>query len=790
MNRIPFDVDFRAAFGFPTSAALIGPASHCIRGDINSRPPQYGIPGKISDSLDLEGLSQLLLVDDFIAHSEFVPAFDLANYLAASPLELATLGISDKFAKHPLAAGLGASGFLRLIAALAAIQGGMYRRAFMTLVAVERLIDSLVTKLEPHVVARLRASTLLLFCRLAQVLRLPGVSLDKLNAAVDILEVAKVAPPPGVSILEARSRLEVSPSAALAKLNEKQTIAELHEPTHVLGPFAAHYLHYVLARIYLEPGHWDEKKADAEIGESRQALEQCKHAGRIDPLRDAFLKLAHARLKITQGRLRPETARDLDKGMAELRTTIGQFRRHGFSPGEYLASRYWEEATSIAGDGSRMTSSSEDLQRQRQLYVLALESGVTRYQLESGEAYARKLFNYGRPLAAHRILQRTLNVHTDSFGASELADHPIWGKARELDVLTVSARDNSLKPDALWGLSRFAEDERKFVEEVSKPDVSAIVSISGPSGSGRRILIERIALARAIKDGAASGVIPPRVPTVDGSKRSIRDVQAELDDLDPELGAAMLLYDLDLWGKGAQRLVFQWLHSRGSAEKWGRRCYVSLVHTLEGARAKNLLIQPWVETLQPRYNWRAVPLAERPRDALLLARGFLVRALLEHGAYKNLDEAGKIIFTSYAGRYLREQFTEIAKLFLAMRAVAAGLRVEVDVFDANDGYTDYRKVSLEAIVRCLQSSNQVDVPPRSGRSRSVSRAQQSLGSDILRASAERVRELARLHGNRLSVLADAEGIPRSTLIREWTTRGVINAWYESGGRTRVTRKAR
>jgi hypothetical protein len=344
----------------------------------------------------------------------------------------------------------------------------------------------------------------------------------------------------------------------------------------------------------------------------------------------------------------------------------------------------------------------------------------------------------------------------------ELEADPIWKHALTLRDATESAADNGILPDVQWGLSAYAEKERDFVIRCRGEEPSALVSISGDDGSGRRILLERIAKARGL-----GGIV-----SVSAARRPAREIEADLERL-LATESGIVLHNLDLWDRQSQRVIEQILAK--PPVPW-RRFFATLTDRLEEVQRGNQLSPFLADVLHRRYTLPIEPLAGRPKDTLLLARGFLVRLLIAKGEYDTVEQAKDLIFTADAARHIRQNYTSVRDLYRAMEYVAEGLRVKVDLFDGSDRFSTLTKLPLEAILRLVPSESSAD--RGSGRRPRPSPARPA----ITEAAAETVRALAHEYGGRLSRVADEAGIPRSTLIRAWTRSGMLKVWRESGGR--------
>jgi tetratricopeptide (TPR) repeat protein len=767
MPEIPFAQELRQHLGYPSVPILVGPGSVC-RKLAETRPLSRLDPEFVFEKASLEGPQRILLIDELLAHGDYSAAYDLTTYLASSPSEFPSSGSEPE--------GLGQSAlenmaFLREVAALAAIQGGLYRRADVTLLQARQLLRSIrsTSLVKPLLVANRH----LLLARLAQVQGLPQFSLREVLKAKQLFKDAG-REPRGIEILEARSELHRDPSAALKILDDCRDEDQIGSQAHVLGPLAGHYFHYLKGRAHLELEQWQEAKEGFEA--SRAALDENAHAGVANPLRVAFLGIGLARTKIGRGKLGLEGDRQVDEGLKQVREAIGIFRQLNFTAGEYQAFSYWLAQADVSAQSAGAT-----IQYHKDLHDLAQRSGVLRFEVDSGFSYAKQLFDYGRPIAASAVLDRLMvgappkdtdaaakgsestAKDSESFAAELLSD-PVWVNCQSLQVLTKHAMDNSISPRALWGLSKYAHAELSFVEAVCQQADRGIVSVYGPSGSGRRLLLDRLAKAR--------GGPRTQVDVVSGVKRSFQTVRSALDNALAR-NADVVLYDVDLWAPETQHRMAEAIRRTPDSLP---RIFAALSERLEVAEHKTMLVPGMLSLLPVEFTWNIDPLVSRPQDTLLLARGFLVSALQARGA--SLEEVRPLIFTSAAANFIRDRYSQIRELAYAMKLLASGLRLEFDVFDSEGGNTQYKKVPHEVVSRLLAHASPVGKSSPGGRAM----AGKDVSEDILAPTEARVQELAIEFKGKLQDLAARYKIPRTSLIRAWKDLDLLDVWYEAGGR--------
>lgn len=739
----------RLMSGLPACRTMYGADAGCIRaGQPIGRIRSLDDALEACAALGLRGPERVHLVDDLLAHGEYRAAFDLASVVAVDPLFDST---QDE-AHHLQPEDLGAIVTMRLLAAVAAIQGGLYRRAYSSLIQAR------------HVLQRLRCCNTreafeltidVLFCRLAQGLALPQRALEFVAA----LEARKSPTLVGLPLLKARSELDHDPATALDTLNDGRVVGELDRPDHILGHHARYYFHYFMCRASLDLGDWD--KADSELSYATERLALLRHLDHEDTLRYAFLKIAGARIKIGRTRSLRDGVREFDQGRKMLREAIYAFRREQFTPGEYVASKYLVQ-TDEPGPAT-----AERIRAARDVYSLARASNILRFQADAAVIYAHLSLDYGRPNAVHAALG-PFSEPPPPF-MRELSSSPTWKEANRLFNDTRDAIHNGIDPLAMWGMSRYARDELDFVKTVVG-DRSAIATASGLPGSGRRILLERISRARQ-PDQLPRSSPATWLHVIAANPASpfdtVNEFKAQL-----KAGSNLVLLDFDLWGSDAQaRACTVMSDADKAAADWRQRVYVTLTDSFESALINNRLVPACLDFIQSRFACTIEPLEKRREDTLLLARGFLVTALYARGAFETLQEAKQVIFSSDAAKHIYETHSHIGRLYKTMLSVASQLRPAFDIYDSVDSYTSYKTVSLDVIRRLTETTTMEseDSPVAAGR-------------DLLHANADQVRELAKRYRGRLSALAADVNIARATLIRSWKERGLMDIWYEEGGR--------
>jgi tetratricopeptide (TPR) repeat protein len=693
--------------------------------------------------MGISGADRILLVDDLFAHAEYAAAYDLALYLASSR-DLYGLTLS----KSGLDEALGRICFLRLLAILAAIQGGLYHRARTSLVRVEQLLPS-VDKTD-DVSRVLRGNYELLWGRLAQVQSLPIRALEHFQNAKDIFLQTRCGLPRGVDLLDSRSQLRAE-STEIALSSVVGNTPRL-DRNSLFGMFEAHYRSYLLARAAFEKGDWETALEKFDDADSELRLQS--HDGLIDPIRGAYIKMGIARTIIGRAAQPPGKPRELESGLNALLEAQSVFRKHHFTPGEFVAHRHF--CLAKVGGSDDNTS----LQLLKTVSSVGRMTGVLRFQLEADLLYAQALYRYGRPNAARAAINYINASEHDEFSA-ELVDTRLWREVTSLKQATNRALDNAVEPLEPWGISDYATREREFVESASESDI--IISAYGSAGSGRRLFLERISEAR----GCGSNLV-----VVTGGDREMKG-KGKVAEIVEHLSARIpvILYDFNEWAVDTQDQV---ILAVANNPQYAKRTYLTLTRPLADAQIGSQLAPRVESTLTPGA-WMIDPLSTRREDTLLLARGFLVRTLRRSGGAKKEDPK-RLIFTSNSARYLKTKYSHIGDLYRAMRFFAYRLRMQYDVLHESDGHL---KVPLEAIERYLTTppdSTDMSVALASGKDRV------HLGQEIKQADSVTVQKLAKQFGGRLSKLAIAAGIPRSTLIRYWQKDGLMDAWHDAGGR--------
>lgn len=678
--------------------------------------------------------SPLTQIDELLAHGEHRDAFEQANLMACRTGAFARASE----VRGPIQYGETAA-MLRLQAGLAALRGGSYDEGRGAIKQAEYTIEGL--KPSPAK-ALLSLNRLLLATRLAQASALPDSARVLLGLARQALsertiKELELATPRGFDLLDCRNDLQFKAPEALARLRALPPVEREPSSQHILGQFAAFYFHYLVGLACLSIGNWDLANEQLTLAEAEAAS---RHDGQVDQVRHAYLRLARARARIgsTAGQVTDRTGRQT--GTTGLLDVRSQFRRLRFAPGEYLAYRTWLDSVTVDEESRDHFN--------RELWTLAKSTGVWRFRLDAAVRYAESLRQAGRPVTATAILSSTM---AEPCPLTEAASDPDWNRAKSLEQALSTAATNAVAWDQPWGMSAYAHDELAFVKKASV--TKGIVSTSGPTGSGRRVLLERIFRSRGLE----------RVSVVTADRRQPHDIPSEIQS-HVHAGRAIILRRLDTWPPDLQRQIAPVLQALDH-----RLLGVSLTRPLRRALDESTLVAEFSSFLLEADTWDIQPLAERPKDVLLMARGFLIRALERRDFFPDSDTIRRIVFSSSAAKLLRDRRWTIAGLYEAMGNAATYMREELDLYDAEDGF---KRVALSAVARHVAEDD------------TRSRASVLGGIDVLNATHKDVAALAEQYKGKLAALARDAGVSRSTLVYQWETLGLMPTWKANGGRKR------
>lgn len=729
--------ELRARLQLPPAKQLWGADVDCLWPETPSVPGDLLTavlyePDRALEGLGLSGGHALTLFDELLVHGRFVAAQDLAVYLAFISC------VVPRGAREPRQ-DLRLPIFFLQKAALAAIEGGYYGRASAVLVQAHGLLQ----RLPPSEDAALcEANNHLLRGRLSQLLELSDESMRQLTAAERRFP-ASLGRPAGLELIQLRSRLRPDPAGVGRALGDLSPPNREDWRSHLLGGFAEYYYEYLLARVALRVEDWADA-VDA-FGRAQGALSRSNHRGHPDPVRTGYILMGRGTALVEQGH-EVDSRPGIDKGLRLLIEARAQFRSHDFAPGEYVA-----YAEHIRLQRKTHESAVSPVQLYRELQRVARRARVPLYMLEAGYSHAHALSATGR-LNAANVAAQEVKQELERQSPGVLATHRLWRKLDGLLTSTGSARDNAVEPDAPWGMSTYATQECEDVRKVVR--LGCLVSVHGPAGSGRRLLLARIHEARKQ---------PGTLWLIDRQARSATDPVADAERL-LRAGEPVLLHDLDTWPQGTQHALVSLLQANPT---WSSRAYATLTESLEATER----VAPSLANLLAEGTFDIEPLTGRRPDRLLLARGLLVRGLI--GKLGDRDRAKDYFFTGDALTYIDDRYSTVGDLNRAMRLLAVRMHPERDVIIAGDGRF---RVPAETIRKYLPASRSLDDRSHVSTAR-MTAAASALGPEELRAAdAAMVRSLRHeFHGN-LRALAAAYGIKRPTLIRHWTKTGVIDEW--------------
>ena len=649
----------RKTLGFPVIAELWGIRSRCLWKDANAAAAAIELLRRNPEAAPrrrrlASGPNRLALFDELLVHSRFRAAHDFASYLAATlPLRKRQRDVAADGWTRTIDFRVVA--FLRLKAVLAAVEGGLYQRARAELLEIEGSLRDLPRGDESC--RLLRANLELVWGRLLQLFFLPVAARARLTQAQDLFEAIGLGLPRGFGLLKDRTGIRRDYRMAEDEFTTVVFSEQGEAGVNIYGGLAHHYTHYLRARAALQAEQWTT--ALGHFNHAKNALDAYSHNGSPDPIRLGYTVLGKGRTLAGRGVI--GTKSDVDTGLRLLLEARWLFRECEFKPGEYVAYRHYIQAKRT----TQGQPSIADVPLLKEAMRLGAGSHVPVFGLESGVAYATALYDAGRPNASQLALREVLNIEHDDV-AVELRETKQWKEALALKALTLNARENGVAPLELWGVSGYAEREREFV--VSSTKAGWVVSAYGPPGSGRRLLLTRISEARG-QHG--------KPWTVEGSRRERKDV---IGDLKSRLRGShwVVLYDLDLWSRDLQHDVVLLLEKHPA---WQQRVYATLTVPLMDIETPAPTL---AATLTPG-TWAIDPLLDRLQDSLLLARGFLIRALGQRFGPNPRVDLKNIIFTGEACNYIRHRYTRISELLTAMRYLAYRLSLERNLIEVSYG---------------------------------------------------------------------------------------------------------
>lgn len=727
---------------FPPMRQLWGEHSVCIWNDRETSPLAAARvlrqdPEAACEQLELRDDQRLLLVDELLAHTRFTAAADLAAYMAA------TASLSPQWSQGR---DQYVQVYLRLKGAQAAMEASAHGRARSVLLQVKTLCARLP---ECELTALLRANWHLLSGRLSQLSFLTLRSKTRLLEAQAAFTAAKDLPP-GFQLLLLRNEMDWNPVETRFRLQELDPSTVAWSPGHVLAGYGEHYLEYLRGRADLATRSWEE--ARQRFVSAAQLLPVHGHAGFADPIRQGYCLLGEGRALVELG-TSERIAAFVEEGLGLLLKARWQFKTEAFPPGEYLAYRAYSVAKARNERNRGMS-----LKRLKEVATLATRTRIIPFQVEAGLDYAIALHDEGRIALTRSTLKDVIRVADDSM-AGEVREGEQWRRVLALVKRVENARQNGVDPFELWGVSEYALKESEFVRKAVEQGL--LVSVFGQKGCGRRILITRIANARG--QGGSLHVLY-------GENRSRAEV---LEEFERQFTAhtPTILYDFDVWPVDVQLDVFRRLQEL-QPEAFART-YITLRGPLVGAELGNQLA-PGLSDWFYQGNIEITPLQARVEDTLLLARGYLIHALISRGVAS--EDAKNLIFTGDACTFILHTFFHLTDLNQAMRYLASRLDMRRDVLVES---AERSRIPAEVLRRELRPRT-AESPGRPKDSRpNVGRRRGGSRPEILIADRAQVIDLYRRFKGKISPMADFHGIPRSTLIKRWTQSGMMKVWNEA-----------
>jgi hypothetical protein len=709
-------------------------------------------PDEVVDEIKGDAAQAIKWVDEFMVHTDFGAAHELASYLACVPALARRVTSSST--------GDDAVAYLKLKAILADVEGGAYDRARAQLLQVSAQVDrGRHGELRPL----LQANVELLWGRLLQLQWLHVESRKRLDAA-RALFAPRFGVPDGFALLEYRSRLQGGWRDHGREVPELTAPAEADPRNNLWGGLYAHYHLHLRTVAELNRDHL----ADAAklVSRSTRMIVRDGHPMFPDPIRLGYATLCRGRALSRQGLMSGGSTLAAEEGIALLNEARWAFRSREFVPGEYLAYNDYLE-TRMALD--TRTEAAQD----KQFWVpllkeskrLGQRSGVPLFRLEAGLRYAQALIDTGRLNAARDSVQDLSPIGEGPL-EQELKDSRLYRDAAALIAWTKDARTNAVDPREPWGISTYAiVEELSFVKSLVDNQNAGPVSVyapHAPSGCGRRIFINRLIEARR-QAGRTREVGGDRFD----AQEALHVIRLVLRD-----GGNVILYELDTWQPRLHAAVAGLLEKHPA---WCPRVYATI--TVPALQFET--VAPTLGRLfLPECTFEVKPLSERPNDKLLLARGSLIRELLRRPVGRartdRILDPRKIVFTGQCCAQLRARDIGIGELNTAMRLLARRLRPSRDVIFVANGVV---KVTAEALERHLWAQVPRREPiTRAMAERKVPSTSGALpGAEIKYADAAKVAQLATRYSS-LSRLASDAGLGRTTLIEAWKRGGVMKIW--------------
>jgi len=792
MIQLAYENEIRKSLGYPRVPETVDKFSACALGDMEGVRSFLKLL-RFEPKLVFEkyGRETIGLFDDLRCHSQTGAAKDFFLYLDARP-ELVNSFFSLSEAIRERIPSVLDRIFLKLKAAQCDFDGGLYESARPCLHQAEHLASGLKEYVKERseytkCAELLRANLAILWARFHQLCERPCASRQAFLAAEGLFGEAQRELPKHFSLLRIRTDMQsdVTIDSAINELNairapsedelaknpEIKLTKDFADSESVYGFYAAHYYYYLKGRVALKKEEYEKVLRAVDL--SRRALREVLHAQNVNPIRSAFLDLMEGRAFTRIGNL-GGTREHRETGIRLLLRVQSHFRAADFAPGEYLAARFHAEA-------KRMSTDKVQLDPLREMYELreicknvrrvAERTKVTAFEIQGRIGFAEASQAVGRLDSVRRethVALSLLHGGDENLKPLEMQASKLFNEAEFCEL-------NSVYPCERWGASPYSKGEVDFVRKMKETSDIA-VSVSGPQGSGRRRLAQRIHESRG-RDRLSLSEIPC-------AGRSAEDIVDDIKNV--KVDNTIVLCDFDLTQPRVQERV---LTEVLSCELYpDRLVYVTLNLPLSQCEAEGQLGRGVFERFKAG-NWEIIPLSERVEDTIPLARGFLIQNLIGRKLTNERDRCTvqKITFTGNAYRTLFQSFSKlpINDLYRAMETLAMQLNMETDVVELLAGF---RAVTYETLVK-------YSIVPTVGggleRGTGIPAAYDSsmpageYGRNILNVGPVVIQALAVRYKGSLSKLAKEAGVPKSTIREYWRARGMLDIWRTAGGRKRI-----
>lgn len=758
----------RQFFGTAGVDVLWGRKSNCLwkrqRIDLDHTVRTLRLePARACQELGLQLADALRLFDELMVHAKYGAALDLASYLASTP------GMLDggKRVKGLHVYDPRILVFFRHMGAKVALAGGIYERARSLLQQSERIIRDVGDSRDSWWLL-LDANQHLLWGRLEQLLWLPDRSFASFEKTRPLFERAKTGVPAGLDLLEHRSKVAGPPNGGHhippLPLPERRGGAD-----NLYGNLAAHYYDYLCGRGALHSRDWTRARHHLDLAQAH--LERDGHAGFVDPIRLGNIVMCQGRVLAGRGLEIGGSTAEVEQGILLLHEAREIFKTHDFPPGEYKAyTDYIQVKAALDEKVNNIQPSGRRLPLLKEAVRLSRKTSVPVFRVASGVEHADTLRKAGRMNRAQIAIEEVRRIDSAAL-AHELGDTELARKVSALQKVTARARENSVEPLDQWGLSEYSLDEQAFVQRAAAS--KAAICVSGLPGTGRRLQIARIQEARAQQPGLweiNSSVLPDEIGAQ--LRRKLQEKQC------------VLLAGLDEWSLDRQRSVAALLRDN---RRWHPFIYVTMRSWMDGVK----ILDANLVQLLSDWHLEVKPLADREEDALMLARGLLVRACLAETPSRmrpedRITEPRDLILSGAACDFVRRHFRTVGEINRAMRYLATRLRATRDVITVQHSRAI---VTVEAMERHLPGPGRIDSTDQETASKLKPTSPDTLGPEVKNADVATIHSLAKRFGS-LAELADAAGVQRTTLIEAWKKRRVKQAWDEARLENRRTHRRR